>query len=271
MDHRSGILDLGSGILDLGSRHANPSAQPAASPSWRRSMNSPVRPFVRSPGPSGPAAFVPAGGSRTSAVRTSGDMCVSCHRISSSATSGRSGVAKSTACTAHAAAPNAWAPMWQTAVDWPAARAAIAAAGENSSVADRPPANRCRIASAASNSPWLNARARAIRERRRSSPGASPSKMPATRSAQSAAHAAARRRSIRLRVWGDLGMTSLGCADRPAAHPASSKISDERTQKLRAWILPLASCPLPLGSGTSLSEAERYSHSIVAGGLDEMS
>ena len=63
------------------------------------------------------------------------------------------------------------------------------------SPAPTPPANRRRISSAVFSSPRANARVRAMRARGRSSSGASASNSPRTRSAQSAAHAATRRRS----------------------------------------------------------------------------
>lgn len=94
--------------------------------------------------------------------------------------------------------------MWQTATAWPAARAAANAAGLLTSPGLMPPTNRRRISWAVLSSPRAYARARAMATRGRSSSGASASNNPRTRSAQSATHAATRRRSASLSVCGDL-------------------------------------------------------------------
>lgn len=85
--------------------------------------------------------------------------------------------------------------MCATPAAWPADHAAAFPAGEVADCAARPATKRRRISPAASNSPRENARARAIPSRGRSSSGASASKRGRTLSAQSAAHAATRRRS----------------------------------------------------------------------------
>lgn len=172
-------------------------------PACRSRMMVPSWPEARSPGPRGPDEFSPIGGRTRKAARTSADMCSSCQRTSSSTASGRSGSARPAALTAKAAAPSACAPKWQMATAWPAARAAAAAAGASTSPAPTPPANRRRISSAVFSSPRANARVRAISARGRPSSGASASNSPRTRSAQSAAHAATRRRSASLSVCGD--------------------------------------------------------------------
>lgn len=164
-------------------------------PSW---------PDARSPGPRGPDEFSPTGGRALRAARTSAVIWVSCQRISSFTTSGRSGAARLAALMAYAAAPSACAPMWQVATAWPAARAAAAAAGAVTSLAGTPPTKRRRISSEVFSSPRANARVRAMSARGRLSNGASASNNPTTRSAQSAAQAATRRRSASLSVCGDL-------------------------------------------------------------------
>ncbi len=156
------------------------------------------------PGPSGPERFSPTGGIVRKAARTSGDICPSCQRISSLATSDWSELASPAALAAYAAAPSACAPMWQMAAPWLAARATAIAAGVFASPAATPPANRRRIPSAVLSSPRANARVRAMSAPGRPSPGSSASNNSSTRSTQSAAQAATSRRSVSLSVWGDL-------------------------------------------------------------------
>jgi len=109
---------------------------------------------------------------------------------------------------------------------WPADRAAAAAAGALTSLAATPPAKRQRISSAVFSSPRANARVRAMRARGRSSSGASASNSPKTRSAQSAAHAATRRRSASLSVCGDPTTTLfLYRPDPPSAKSAPTTTS----------------------------------------------
>jgi hypothetical protein len=96
------------------------------------------------------------------------------------------------------------APLWHTAAACPAARAAAAAAGALMSFALTPPTNRRRVSSAVFSSPRAKARACAMSCRGRSSSEASILNAPRTRSAQSAAHPATRRRSASLSVCGDL-------------------------------------------------------------------
>jgi hypothetical protein len=162
-----------------------------------------MRPDERSPGPSGPAALSPTGGSCRRAALTAADAWSSCQRTSSVMASVRSGAERSAAFAAYAAAPSAWAHIWQTAAACPAARAAAAAAGSRTSLAGTPPEKRRRIPSATSRSPRENVRARAMRSRGRPSLGAEASKISSTCSAQSAAHAATARRSASLSVCGE--------------------------------------------------------------------
>ena len=115
--------------------------------------------------------------------------------------------------------------MWQTAAAWPDARAAAAAAGDLASPGPIPPSKRLLIPCEVLSSPKANARARTTRLRGRSSPGASASKSPRTRSAQSAAHAATRRRSASLNVCGDrfrpfsgIVWSSRSCRRLPCTH-----------------------------------------------------
>jgi hypothetical protein len=210
-------------------------------PSW---------PEARSPGPRGPDEFSPIGGRARRAARTSADMWSSCQRISSSTASGRSRSARPAALTAKAAAPSACAPIWQTATAWPAARAAAAAAGAVTSPAPTPPTNRRRISSAMFSSPRANARVRAMRARGRSSPRASASNSPRTRSAQSAAHAATRRRSASLSVCGDptallyvAGQPTerpLGARQPPSGNPSASIASHLRAGRVGSPWVPAA-------------------------------
>lgn len=93
--------------------------------------------------------------------------------------------------------------MWATPADCAAARAAATAEGEFTACAARPATKRLRISPAVSSSPLANARVRAMASRGRPSVGASVSKKTKTRSAQSAAHAATRRRSASLSDCGD--------------------------------------------------------------------
>ncbi len=176
-------------------------------PSW---------PEARSPGPSGPDRFSPMGGRAPRAARTSADMWASCQRISSSTASGLSGAAKPAASAAYPAAPSACAPMWQTPTAWPADLAAATAPGDFTSSAPTPPTKRRRISSAVLSSPRAKARARAMSTRGRWSSGTSVSKRPSTRSAQSAAHPATRRRSASLSVCGDRPILVQASAADPA-------------------------------------------------------
>ena len=197
------LLSAESRFSGRGSRAWYQSSSVRARSACRSRMIVRSWPEARSPGPRGPDEFSPTGGRVRRAARTSADIWSSCQRISSAIASGRSGSARPAALTAYAAVPSACAPMWQTATAWPAARAAAAPAGVLNSPAPTPPENRRRISSAVLSSPQANARARAIRVRGRSSSGASASKSGSTRSAQSAAHAATRRRSASLSVCGD--------------------------------------------------------------------
>ena len=166
-------------------------------------MIEPRRPDASSPGPRGPEAFSPAGGSCLRAALAAPDIRPSCQRTSARTISCRAGAASTAAFAAYAAAPSACAPICGTAAACPAARAAATAAGALTSRAAAPLTNRRRISPATSSSPRANARARAIASRGRRSPGASASNNPSTRSAQSAAHTATIRRSASLSVCGD--------------------------------------------------------------------
>jgi hypothetical protein len=166
-------------------------------------MIAPRRPDARSPRPSGPDGFSPTGGNCRRATRTAVDIWSSCHRTSSLTASGRSGAARPTALAAYAAAPRACAPICAMLAACPAARAAATAAGVVTLRATAPPTKRRRISPATRSSPRAKARVRAIAARGRLSPGASASKNPSTRSAQSAAHAATIRRSAWLNVCGE--------------------------------------------------------------------
>ena len=188
----------------------------------------------RSPGPSGPERSLPIGGSRRRASLAGTDRLVSCHWISSPTASGRSGAANPAAWAAYAAAPRACAPMWATAAACPAARAAAAAAGLLTPCAAPPPTKRRRISPATSSSPRAKARVRAIALRGRLSPGASASNSPSTRSAQSAAHAATRRRSASLSDCGEPTPPIF-----PAAPP--DKRLDQSSTATRLAVSPRAS------------------------------
>jgi len=68
-------------------------------------MIAPRTPDARSPGPRGPDAFSPTGGSRRRAVLAAADIRPSCQPISSRTASGRSGAASPAALAAYAAHP----------------------------------------------------------------------------------------------------------------------------------------------------------------------
>jgi hypothetical protein len=178
-------------------------------------MIAPSRPDASNPGPRGPDALAPTGGRFRRAALTVGDVWRSCQRISSSTAPGWSGADRPAALAAYAAAPRACAPMCGMAAACPAARAAATAAGTLTSRDAPPLLKRRRIASAALTSPRAKARSRAIACRGRLSPGASASKSPRTRSAQSAAHTATIRRSASLSVCGDRGPRRGSVAIRP--------------------------------------------------------
>ena len=160
----------------------------------------PIWPDASRPGPSGPDRFSPSERSDLSAARASGVACASCHRISSSMVSGSCGLASIVARMAYAAAPRVCAPIWQTAEAWPAALAAATAAGVIPSRLALPPPKRRRISESIAASPRENALVRAIAARGLSSLGFSDSNKFRTRSAQSAAQLASRRRSDAVNV-----------------------------------------------------------------------
>jgi len=73
----------------------------------RSRMIAPTRPDDKSPGPRGPDAFSPTGGSSRRAALAASDRRPSCQRISSPTASARSDAASPAALTAYAAAPRA--------------------------------------------------------------------------------------------------------------------------------------------------------------------
>ena len=107
-------------------------------------MMVPSSPEESSPGPRGPDAFSPTGGSCRRAVRTAPDMWRSCQETSSLTASDRPGAASPAALAAYAAAPSACAAICATLAACPAARAAATAAGELTSRAAPPPTKRRR-------------------------------------------------------------------------------------------------------------------------------
>ena len=117
----------------------------AARSAWRSRMMTPRRPDASSPGPSGPDAFSPTGGSCRRAALAAADIWPSCQQISSLTASGRSGAASPVALAAYAAAPRACAPICGTLAACPAARAAATAAGALTSRAAASATKRRRI------------------------------------------------------------------------------------------------------------------------------
>lgn len=192
---------------------------------------------MRRPGPSGPAESSPRRGSRRSAVLVSADNCSSCQRISSRTVSASFGAAKPAAFAAYAAAPSACAPMWATPAACAAARATATAAGVVTSRAARPAMKRRRISPAASSSPRANARARAMASRGRRSAGDSCSNNASTRSAQSAAQDATRRRSVSLNVCGEATPAPYASPERRDARARAASCASRSSETTRSAVI----------------------------------
>ena len=124
-----------------------------------------------------------------------------------------------------------------------------------------PPMKRRRISSATPSSPRAKERVRAMESRGRLSPGASASKSPSTRSAQSAAHAATIRRSASLSVCGELTLGVSQAADdrfhqcdRTSAHDSYGDVAGVRipvSELGTGRVQPPRSKRLPAGLGTT--------------------